>query len=391
MQEVGCDRYADYQDDLEVHPEEFTSFFDTILINVTSFFRDPPAWEVLASEGVPRIVSGKDDGAPIRVWSAVCASGEEAYSLAITLCEAIGREQFRTRVKIYGTDVDEDALGCAPQAVYTPKDMESVPEALVKRYFDATPGGYAFAKDLRRSVIYGRHDLVQDAPISRLDLLVCRNTLIFFNADTQAGILERFRFALNGRGYLFLGKAETLLTQSTTFKPIDQKLRIFSSVPDPATRTRAAHGRESDPAPPEFGTTGLRDAVLLSAPTPLIVVDINGVVTMISQAARSLFGIGAAQIGLLLQDLEVSYRPADLRTLLDEAYQELRPVERRSVEHSPNGAASMLLDVIVTPLQDSAGMLLGASIAFEDVTRNRRLQDELEQSTRDLETAYEEL
>jgi two-component system, chemotaxis family, CheB/CheR fusion protein len=85
MQEVGCEEYADYQDYLEVHPEEFTSFFNTILINVTSFFRDPPAWDFIASEVVPRVVSGKDDGEPIRIWSAGCASGEEAYSLAITL------------------------------------------------------------------------------------------------------------------------------------------------------------------------------------------------------------------------------------------------------------------------------------------------------------------
>src|SRR5690242_8448531 len=119
MDEVGCDDYADYQDYLEVHPEEFTAFFNTILINVTSFFRDAPAWEFLADEVIPRIISGKDGVEPIRVWSAGCASGEEAYSLAILMCEVLGREQFRARVKIYGTDIDEDALTRARQAVYS--------------------------------------------------------------------------------------------------------------------------------------------------------------------------------------------------------------------------------------------------------------------------------
>ena len=392
MQEVGCEEYAEYQDYLEVHPEEFTAFFNTILINVTSFFRDPVAWEFLASEVIPRIISGKDASEPVRVWSAGCASGEEAYSLAITLCEALGREQFRGRVKIYGTDVDDEALVRARQAVYSAKDIAPIPDEQVAKYFEVTPAGYAFSKDLRRSVIYGRHDLVQDAPISRLDLLVCRNTLMYFNADTQASILDRFRFALNGRGYLFLGKAETLLTQSTTFKPVEQKLRIFASVPDPAARLRApALSRDVDPPSIEPPSINLRDAVLLSSPTPTIVVDVTGVVTIVSYSARTLFGIGASQIGLLLQDLELSYRPTDLRTLLDEAYQELRPVERRSVEYGPPNGSAILFDVVVTPLLDHSGAVLGASIAFEDVTRNRRLQDELEQSTRDLETAYEEL
>src|SRR5262245_12034725 len=169
MQEVGCEEYAGYQDYREVHPEEFTAFFNTILINVTSFFRDPAAWEYLASEVIPRIVSGKDAAEPIRVWSAGCASGEEAYSLAISLCEALGREQFRARVKIYGTDVDDEALVRARQAVYAAKDVAPIEEEQLAKYFEATSAGYAFSKDLRRSVIYGRHDLVQDAPISRLD------------------------------------------------------------------------------------------------------------------------------------------------------------------------------------------------------------------------------
>ncbi len=392
MDEVGCDDYSDYEDYLEVHPEEFTAFFNNILINVTSFFRDPPAWEFLADEVIPQIISGKDGGEPIRVWSAGCASGEEPYSLAILMCEMLGREQFRTRVKIYGTDIDEDALTRARQAVYSAKDVAPIPEEQIAKYFEVTPSGYAFSKDLRRSVIFGRHDLVQDAPISRLDLLVCRNTLMYFNAETQADIFERFRFALNGRGFLFLGKAETLLSQSKAFRPLEQKLRIFASVPDPSSPLRVpVVGRDADAPPGDAVPVTLRDAVLLSSPTPIVAVDLSGVVTVVSHSARVLFGVGESEVGRLLQDLELSYRPTDLRSLLDEAYEELRPVERRSVEHVATNGGTNLFDVIVTPLFDHGGALLGASIAFEDVTGNRRLQEELERSTRELETAYEEL
>jgi two-component system, chemotaxis family, CheB/CheR fusion protein len=207
MQTVGADGYLGYLDHLEVDPEEFTHLFNTILINVTGFFRDPLAWEYLAAEVLPRLAADKRDGEPIRVWSAGCASGEEAYTLAMAIAEALGPETVKERVKIYATDVDEDALNQARQARYTAKQVESLPPELLERYFERNGHGYVFSKELRRSVIFGRHDLIQDAPISRIDLLVCRNTL-YLNSDPQAHVLARFNFALREGGYLFLGKAE---------------------------------------------------------------------------------------------------------------------------------------------------------------------------------------
>src|SRR3954452_13467741 len=229
MAEVDCATYADYQDHLEVHPDEFAEFFDTILINVTSFFRDRPAWEFLADEIIPRIVSGKQPGDPIRLWSAGCATGQEAYSLAMALCDALGTDQFRNRVKIYGTDADDDALAAARQATYTTKELEDAPESYVERFFEkaSASNSYVFRNDLRRSVIFGRHDLVQDAPISRIDLLVCRNTLMYFNSETQSRILANFAFALRDDGFLFLGKSEVLLSRSSAFVAVDLKRRVF--------------------------------------------------------------------------------------------------------------------------------------------------------------------
>jgi two-component system CheB/CheR fusion protein len=392
MQEVGCETYGDYEDYLEVHPEEFVVFFNTILINVTAFFRDPQAWDFVAAEVIPRIVSGKQPGAPIRIWSAGCASGEEAYTLAMILAESLGRQPFRERVKIYGTDVDDDALSKARQATYAAKDVSDIPEELLERYFERVGDGYGFSKDLRRSVIFGRHDLLQDAPIGRLDLLVCRNTLMYFNAEAQEGIIDRFRFALDGHGYLFLGKAETMLKGSSAWRPIDLKLRIFESVPD-GTRSRAALARDAEHGSDRTTrtTTSLRDAALMASNVPLVVVDVNGTVAMVSSAARSTFGIAPSQVGLPVQDLELSYRPIELRALIDEAYQERRTVEYRNVEYAAGSEATRVFDVRVTPLFDAGDTTLGAEIVFDDVTRYRRLQDELEHSARELETAYEEL
>jgi two-component system CheB/CheR fusion protein len=224
--ELGIDNFRAYHDYLQVHAEEFAILFDKILINVTDFFRDKEAWDYLAENIVPRIVAKKGD---IRVWSTGTSSGEEAYSAAILFCETLGEASFVERVKIYATDVDEEALSKA-RGAYGAKDLESLDAELRARYFDRHGERFMFRASLRRAIIFGRHDLTQDAPISRLDLLICRNTLIYFTAEAQGKILARFHYALNDDGYLFLGRAEMLLTHTALFTPVDLKERIFGKV-----------------------------------------------------------------------------------------------------------------------------------------------------------------
>src|SRR5580700_7048457 len=177
--------FGEYRDYLELQPDEFGLLFDSMLINVTSFFRDPLAWQALSETVLPELTSAKSATAPIRAWSAGCATGEEAYTLAMVLAEALGRDQFRERVKIYATDLDEDALQEARAGTYETAALAAVPEQLRDTYFEPAGPKYAFRRDLRRQVIFGRNDLTRDAPISRVDLLVARNTLMYFNAETQ--------------------------------------------------------------------------------------------------------------------------------------------------------------------------------------------------------------
>jgi two-component system CheB/CheR fusion protein len=392
VQDVGCTTFADYQDYLEVHPEEFAALFDTVLINVTGFFRDAAAWEFLADEIIPRIVTAKAPGIPIRVWSAGCATGEEAYTLAILLCESLGAEQFQARVKIYGTDADEGALARARQAVYGLKELRNVPEELRSRYFDdcnGGPNGLVFRNDLRRQVIFGRHDLVQDAPISRLDLLVCRNTLMYFNAETQSTILERFNFALGDGGYLFLGKAETLLTHSPLFRPVDLRLRVFTKPAEGGSSKRSVLllGAEADDPPLPSDVLAL---ALDLVSVPSIIVDVEGTVVSVNVAARNRFGLRPRDVGSAIQDLEISYRPVELRSAIAEANAEGRSVTRSGVHWRFDGV-EMLFDVTVTPIAVPGGAPLGTTISFIDVTEAHQLRTDLEQTTRDLETAYEEL
>ncbi|MEO7716788.1 MAG: CheR family methyltransferase [Capsulimonas sp.] len=230
MSDVGVEAYSQYAHYLEVHPEEFSHLFNTILINVTAFFRDPASWDHIRDEVIPRILASKGPDDPVRVWSAGCASGEEAYSLAMLLAEAVGVDRFQDRVKIYATDIDEEALAEARHAGYTAREVIGVPPDYLDRYFVRTAARYTVRKELRRVVIFDCHDLIQDAPIPRIDLLVCRNAIMYFHAEIQAKILARLHFALNDAGYLFLGKAETLFKHSSLFTPVDLKLRIFSKV-----------------------------------------------------------------------------------------------------------------------------------------------------------------
>jgi len=394
IQMLGIGAFEDYRDYLEVHTEEFAHLFNTILINVTSFFRDAEAWDYLAREVVPQILQRKADGGLVRVWSAGCAAGQEAYTIAMLLAEAMGEQEYRERVKVYATDIDEEALSQARLASYSPKEVEALEPQRLERYFDQVNGRYVFRSDLRRSVIFGRNDLMQDAPISRLDLLVCRNTLMYFNAETQAKILARFHFALNGdgrgNGTLFLGRAEMLLTHGQLFTPVELKCRIFAKVVPPS--------RRAPPLPADNGNgvdtnsnPRLREQALEESPVPRIVVDANGALAMANARARVLFSINAKDIGRPLSELEISYRPVALRALIEQAHAERRTVTRNSVERRFPDGQVQYLDVVVAPLFEDGAKPLGASVAFVDVTRVTHLQEELRRSQEEIQTTNEEL
>jgi two-component system, chemotaxis family, CheB/CheR fusion protein len=396
MQDARVDGDFDaYRTYLTQRPDEFTHLFDTILINVTSFFRDGAAWEYMREEVVPRIADARE-GDPIRIWSTGCSSGEEAYTLAMVFAEALGDEDFKQRVKIYATDVDESALVTGRTATYTPSQLEPVPPALRERYFEPNNGAlFAFRPDLRRSVIFGRHDLVQDPPISRIDLLVSRNTLMYFDVETQERILGNFHFALRDDGFLFLGKSEVLVARSPLFAAVDLRRRVFAKVPTAAARDRAVPrprllDEPDEPAEQIERPETAQTAGFETAPTAQLVIDRSGRVAAANMQARMLFGLSQRDVGSLLQDLEISYRPVELRSRIEQAYREQHAVTLRDVEWH-TGAEIRYLDVVLHPLTSTSGESTGVSISFADGTRYRRLGDALQESKKEIEVAYEEL
>jgi two-component system CheB/CheR fusion protein len=392
MGQLHIEQYVDYLDHLQVNPDEFEALFNTILINVTRFFRDPEAWDYLAHEAVPELLAALSPNSPVRVWCAGCASGEEAYTLAIVLCEVMGVAAFRQRVKIYATDVDEDALTTARQAVYGERELNDMTPERLASYFEPQGPRWSFRQDLRRSVIFGRNNLVQDAPISRIDLLLCRNTLMYFTPPTQASILARFHFALAPTGLLMLGKAEMLLSHSLSFEPVDLKRRVF--------RKSAAAIRGAtvvSPAfvldrPPSAGSLDeLREHAFTSGPVAQIVLTGDDVLAMVNQQAEAIFGVSARDIGRPLRDLEVSYRPTELRSVVEKVRVERRPQRITDVRFERPGLDPLWFEVQVSPLTSGNGALLGVSLVFHDITTPRRLFDDLEQANLQIEASYEEL
>jgi two-component system CheB/CheR fusion protein len=391
MQAVHVGSYGEYRVYLEQHPDEFIDLFNTILINVTAFFRDTAAWEYMRETIVPKLIE-ESEGRGVRIWSTGCASGEEAYSLAMAFSEAMSNDAFRDQVKIYATDVDEEALSEGRHGIYTASKVENVPADLRERYFERIEQRYTVKPDLRRAVIFGRHDVVQDPPISRIDLLTSRNTLMYFTPDAQSRILRNFHFALRDGGCLFLGKSEMMLSRSSLFQPIDLRRRVFQKVaradayrPIPRTRTPQEDGHE------HAIDVLMREVGFESAPIAQLIVDRAGSLTLANMQARTLFNLAQRDVGKPLKDLEVSYKPVELRSQIDRAYAERHSISLRDVEWLHPSGDHRVMDVQVAPLVSGDGALVGVGISFVDVTRYKRLQDAVEHSKRDVEVAYEEL
>lgn len=397
MNEVGLSEFPSYHSFLEAHPQEFEELLNTVLINVTSFFRDPEAWEALRANVIPKILErpSHKEGAEIRVWSVGCASGEEPYSVAMLFAEALGTEHFCNRVKIYATDLDDDALRIARHATYAPRDVEGVPAEMLAKYFERTNNHYVFQRELRKCVIFGRHNVVHDAPIGRIDLLICRNLLIYLESDTQNQVLPRLHYALSDDGLLFLGKAETQLARSKLFQSVDLKHRIFRKVPQEWRRSPGGsmvfQGANTSNAANRTQQARLLEAIVDVSPVSCIALDLEGRLVFINASARRVLEVGDGDIGRPFHELSLSYRPAELRSRIEEAERTARPVRLEHQDYHRPPAEPIRLSIEITPLFGLDARQFATLITFADTTRLYTLQQELEAAQESLETTIEEL
>ncbi len=210
--------------------EEADALYRDLLVEVTQFFRDEEAFEKLRTDVIPLIVAGSAQHQPIRVWVPGCATGEEAYSLAMLIASECNRQNRSANLRVFASDLHEVSLKFASTGIYSADDVRSIPKELLEKYMLPQGDGYAICPEIRRMVNFTLHDLTEDPPFTRLDLLSCRNVLIYLESQVQMRVIKQFQFAMKRGGYLFLGPSESLGAMSKDFETLDNHCRIFRKV-----------------------------------------------------------------------------------------------------------------------------------------------------------------
>jgi len=394
--------YARYGEYIRKHPDEINQLLNTILINVTEFFRDPPAWEILRHEILPNLLKRIKPGHSFRAWSAGCASGEEPYSIAILLAEHFGARIHDYDVKIYATDIDEDALNSARRGEYSLEAVRRVRPEWREKYFHGK-GLLRVSREIRRLVIFGRSNLGQDAPISHVNLLVCRNVLIYFDSDLQKHILTRLHYALEPGGILFLGKSESQLTNSPHFQRLNSRWRIFqritSSLPDedrPDARQEATDVTATNGARGGVELQTLRQQhryLMETLRIGVLSLSLEDTVRQHNTAALTLCGLAPSDLnGKRLQDTDLFLRIPELGGQLQAT--RVNNESSRFPTRLKIGNQEKLLEVTIRPLLDERAQRCGTLIYLDDQSVQEKLQttvEELESTSEELQSANEEL
>jgi two-component system CheB/CheR fusion protein len=401
MFQLNMGSYAEYAEYLRKHPDEINQLLSTILINVTEFFRDPPAWEILRHEILPPLIKQLKPGASFRAWSAGCSGGEEAYSIAIMLTELFGPRIVDFDVKIYATDVDHEEVVTARRGEYSAEALKRIRPEWRDKYFYGK-GVLRAKREIRRLVIFGHGNLAQDAPISHVNLLLCRNVLIYFDSTLQKQILARLHYALDPGGVLFLGKSESQLTNSTQFKRLNSRWRIFQRITQigsaeaPPGTAEIIERRDELPsaAREELSSLRLHQRYMLETlNVGILILGSDDIVHQHNASFPTLYGLPSMHLlGRRIQDTDLFVRTPELGEHLQAtrvSHQSSRFRARLKV-----GGEDRLLEIVIRPVLDDQGNPGGTYIYCEDVSVQEKLQstvEELGSTTEELQSANEEL
>jgi two-component system CheB/CheR fusion protein len=398
MGQLSMGDYSRYLDYIRSNPGEVNTLLNTVLINVTEFFRDPQAWEYLRQKVLPDLLRDCKPGDSFRAWCAGCASGEEVYSLGILLAEHLGSSLGDFEIRIYATDVDEEALNIARRAEYSADKLSRIRPEWRNKYFQPVHSHFRVNREIRRMVIFGRGNLVSNAPISHVNLIICRNVLIYFSADAQKQILSRLYYALERNGVLFFGKAESQLTNSRLFVPLSSRWRIFRRAE--ADEERDSRRRDSEDQLKRNQANGheklkilqLQQQYLLETlGSGVITLDAEDVVTSMNDfAARAWAVKGDAVLGKRLQQSDLGKGYPELVEKLESTRRGNEAQLRASIKAD---GEERTLSVVLKPMLLN-GERQGTLIHCDDVTHHDKLQatvEQLETTGEELQAANEEL
>ena len=352
----------DYADFLRGHPEEIRELVRAFLIKVTGFFRDPEAFEFIKLHVVPELIErGKENGRTLRLWSAGCATGEEAYSLALLIADHLGPDFPEWNIKVFATDLAADAISFARRGLYPENVLSDLPDYYRKQFFERIDHGYRVSKALRQVVIFGQQDISRGVPFPRIDLVTCRNLLIYLKPELQQVVLDLFAYSLHQlHGFLFLGKAETARPTKANFELVSKKWKIYRCLGGPlafpvhdgsgqmGASTNAWHEPRRRAIVPavspihdltqvDVEITQLRrinETMLRYTNVAVVIIDRQYRILTINSAARRLLGIR-----------EIAYDQDFLHTVRGLPYQEMRrAIDTCFREHTTTTLQEMELD-----------------------------------------------
>ncbi|HEV8547240.1 MAG TPA: CheR family methyltransferase [Candidatus Limnocylindrales bacterium] len=386
-----------YAAHLETEPEEYARLVSSLLIKVTEFFRDAKVWDYLRDKILPGLIDeSRTAGRELRVWSAGCATGEEAYSLAINVAEALDGQRQPVEVRIFATDIDRDAIAFARRGIYPAASLASLPPAVRDRYFTRTDGSYEVGKRLRSLVVFGEPDLGERAPFPRIDLLLCRNVLIYFAPPMQRATLETFAYSLRPEGCLVLGPSETVAALPAPFSQEHARLCIYRRRPGTRLVLPVPRAPQLRRGPLEQAIRATRldvqrasasavaaEGLLLDLAVGVVVVNPDYDIVRINSAARRLLGIHGTAFDQDFIHLAESLPAAPLRAAIDAALTGSTTTADFEIDvASQPGIGARYVEARFSPQRGDSPTIEGAVIELTDVSRFREDRSQLVRTQR---------
>ncbi len=417
------DRIATYVRFLQENPQEVELLFKELLIGVTSFFRDPEAWEYLQGEAIPGLLAARSAGGTIRAWSLGCSSGEEAYSLAIVFKEAL--EQIKPTenfsLQIFATDLDRDAINKARQGFYPATIAADVTPERLRRFFIREENGYRVAKEIREMVTFATQNVIMDPPFTKLEILICRNLLIYLAPELQKKLLPLFHYSLNPGGVLFLGSAETINTFTELFTPLHLKSRIFQrresilvaepvAFPPSFVPVQPLNAKELPMMKPAANLQSLADQLLLQRfSPPAVLANDKGDILYISGRTGKYLEPAAGKANWNIFAMARDGLRFDLGSAFQKALRQKEAINIRGLKVGTNGS-TQTVDITVQAIEEPELLRGMVMIVFTDVatlpakkmpgrsksalTGNARvleLEQDLQQIRESLQSTHEEM
>jgi len=374
-----CDGIDDYVTFLRANPQELDLLFRELLIGVTAFFRDPPAWRCLQERVLPQMIAARPAGAQLRAWVAGCSTGEEAYSLAIAFREVAHAIDPHAphAMHIFATDLDPDAIARARQGCYPANIAADVSPERLAAFFTEDGAGYRVSKSIREMVVFAPQNVVMDPPFTKLDVLSCRNVLIYLGPELQRRLVPLFHYCLNPGGVLLLGNAESVGRYTELFSPVEPKLRLFRRSQDPA-RSPDIEFPTRHPAPPpeppmsaqddtaSVNLASLADQLLLQLFAPAaVLVDRRGDLLYVSGRTGNYLEPPAGKVNWNIHAMAREGLRAEISGALERALRDNERVVCRDLRVTGDGAAPSV-DVTVHPIAEPAALAGTALVVFHE-------------------------